>query len=718
MDPHRKAGLAPLISPLPMKIPALLASFLLTGLAATAQTPTALADPWVIQSGPIDPDHYFGDIVANGMLGITSAPAPFRTGLVLLNGAFDTVAPERGAAMVSGFHFLDLQFSVDGERIERLDQVSNFRQQLHLKEAVFSTTFDVQDKASISCEVRALRQLPHSALLVVTVVAKQPVTISASSLIRAPEQTTKFADHPLPLTEIKTLDLDVGGYDPKNLPFPKKLFPMRAATAKTWLGRHTVAATQSFIFDDLHEAASAVTKDKEGLTITREVPAGTTQSFALLGSAITTAHTANPLTEAMRLTMYAASEGPQRLIANHQREWQDLWQSDIVIEGDPRDEQAVRSMIYHLYSFIREGSGYSISPMGLSRSINGYFAHVFWDADVWMMPALLALHPPLAKSMLEFRYNGLPAARKRAAARGFKGAMYPWEAGVEGIDETPGAGVGGEFQHHITADVGIAAWNYYCVTQDRQWLRERGYPLLKETAEFWMSRVARHGPGRYDIERVNGADEYAEFVDNDAYTNAAVREHLAAATAAAKLLKIDPNPDWEEVRKNIPIHAFPDGILKEHATYHGEKIKQADVVLLAYPLRTLTDPDAIRRNVEYYDARTDHAHGPAMTKSIYATIYQRLGMAEEAHDFFQEGYQVLERPPFGALAECKECKNPYLATGAGGLIQSMLYGFGGLHITDKGLVHKPTNLPAAWKSLTLTGVGPHRKIYTIIRESK
>jgi len=88
--------------------------------------------------------------------------------------------------------------------------------------------------------------------------------------------------------------------------------------------------------------------------------------------------------------------------------------------------------------------------------------------------------------------------------------MFPWESAASGKEETPVWALSGPFEHHITADVGIAAWNYYCVTQDKNWLRERGYPLLKETADFWASRVERNGPGHYDINNVVAADEWAE----------------------------------------------------------------------------------------------------------------------------------------------------------------------------------------------------------------
>ena len=94
----------------------------------------------------------------------------------------------------------------------------------------------------------------------------------------------------------------------------------------------------------------------------------------------------------------------------------------------------------------------------------------------------------------------------------------------------------GRFEHHITADVAIAAWNYYCVTQDKIWLREKGYPILKATADFWASRVERNGPNHYDIKNVVAADEWAENVDNNAFTNAAAKANLQYATEAAKVL--------------------------------------------------------------------------------------------------------------------------------------------------------------------------------------
>jgi trehalose/maltose hydrolase-like predicted phosphorylase len=177
----------------------------------------------------------------------------------------------------------------------------------------------------------------------------------------------------------------------------------------------------------------------------------------------------------------------------------------------------------HAVSFVfifARGTAYeSPSPMGLSGL--GYNGHVFWDTDLWMFPAMLVLHPDIAKSMVEYRFQRLENARKNAFSHGYKGAMFPWESADSGVEETPVWALSGPFEHHISADVGPAAWNYYCVTQDKEWLREEGWPILKATADFWASRVERNGPGHYDIKNVVAADEWAENIDNNAFTNAA-----------------------------------------------------------------------------------------------------------------------------------------------------------------------------------------------------
>ena len=189
------------------------------------------------------------------------------------------------------------------------------------------------------------------------------------------------------------------------------------------------------------------------MKFTKKIKAGETYRFSIAGSSITSAHHDDPLNEAERLTIYAKLEGRDRLINFHNKAWDDLWQSDIVIEGDDQSQQDIHSMLYHLYSFTREGTALSPSPMGLSGL--GYNGHVFWDTELWMFPSLLVMHPEIAKSMVEYRYQRLEAAKRNAFANGFKGAMFPWESAETGVEETPVWALSGPFEHHITACVAL-----------------------------------------------------------------------------------------------------------------------------------------------------------------------------------------------------------------------------------------------------------------------
>jgi trehalose/maltose hydrolase-like predicted phosphorylase len=173
-----------------------------------------------------------------------------------------------------------------------------------------------------------------------------------------------------------------------------------------------------------------------------------------------------------------------------------------------------------------------------------------------------------------------------------------------------------------------------------------------------------------------------------------------------------PDPDWNHVADNIPILTFPDGTTRENATYDGVMIKQADVNLLAYPLDIITDEKAIRKDLEYYTPRYAK-DGPAMGFAILGVLYNRLGENEKAAEIFSNSYKLNEVPPFGVLAECAGGTNPYFATGAGGMLQAVLAGFGGLQIGKDGITQRKTSLPKGWGELIIKGVGKDKKTFSV-----
>lgn len=654
-------------------------------------------DPWIIKADKIDPSNYYGITAANGMIGIVSSPEPLKVKDVVLAGAYDLYGRGRVSNFLRSFNLLNMRLDIDGRRIES-NNVAKFQQALNMKEAKFSASFDYDDKATVTYSYYALRHLPYTVLMDVSIAAKKDISIAGSSVMEAPDALR-----------------DVENYY-NEIDRPHVVISLLTSVAKSPTGKLLMCASNSFLFSEPHGSEPRVIHEMWDnnlhlMKFSRKIKAGETYFYSVVGSSITSAHHTDPLNEAERLTIYAKLEGRERLLDFHQKAWNDLWQSDIKIEGDDQSQQDVRSMLYHLYSFVREGTALSPSPMGLSGL--GYNGHVFWDSELWMYPALLVMRPELAKSMVEYRFQRLEAAKRNAFSKGFKGAMFPWESAETGAEETPVWALSGPFEHHITADVAIAAWNYYLVTQDKQWLQEKGWPILKETANFWASRVERNGAGKYDIKNVVAADEWAENVDNNAFTNAAAKANLKFATEAAKILHLAADPDWMEVANNIPILKMDDGVTREHVAYNGEGIKQADVNLLAYPLKEITDKDQIKKDLAYYETRVPNEGTPAMTQAVFTTLYARLGDGEKAYHWFKDAYLPNLNPPFRVIAETKGGTNPYFATGAGGILQGVIMGFGGVDITSSGLQQVKSALPKNWKSLIITGAGPKKKTFTV-----
>lgn len=654
-------------------------------------------DSWKIKASEINPANYYGITVANGMIGIVSSPEPFKVKNVILAGAYDLYGRGRVSNFLNSFNLLNMNFDIDGKRLDARS-VSNFQQELDMKHASFSTTFDYADKATIKYTYYSLRQLPFTVLMDITITAKKDINISPSSVMEAPDALKDVQNY---YNEIDRPHVTLG---------------LLTSSAKSPTGKLQLCASTTFLFNEVHGSEPRVIHEMWDnnmhlMKFSKTVKAGQSYQFAIAGSSITSAHHDDPLNEAERLTIFAKLQGRDRLVKFHNQAWDELWKSDILIDGDPQAQQDVHSMLYHLYSFSRAGTSLSPSPMGLSGL--GYNGHVFWDTEVWMFPALLVLQPEIARSLVEYRYRRLNAAKRNAFAHGYKGAMFPWESADSGVEETPVWALSGPFEHHITGCVALAAWNYYCVTQDKDWLREKGWPILSATADFWASRVERNGPGQFDINNVVAADEWAENVDNNAFTNAAAKVNLQNATTAAKILGLKPDADWMVVSQNIPILKMENGVTREHASYKGEGIKQADVNLLPYPLKVITDPDQIRKDLKYYETRVPDEGTPAMTQAIFTLLYARLGEGEKAYHFFKDAYEPNLNPPFRVIAETKGGTNPYFATGAGGIIQSLLMGFGGLDITPRGIVQIQSKLPAAWKSLTISGVGIEKKTYIV-----
>ena len=677
-----------------MKNTWLLVISFLVAFGANAQQVDLKKSPWhIVTAYSAD---YSGIALANGKIGLLSSDKPFKVESIILNNVydefmFDSISKCVTSRIVKGINFANLEMVVDGEKVTEKN-ITNWEQTLDMKEAKLTTSFNFKNKAFISYTTLALRGMPYCGLIDVNVVAKNDIAINVGGIISCPK-------------EYKNID-----YSFKTLRDNEIRMPLLQTIANSQTEKIKLSTTATFVFDNETPQLTQriISATDQSLDFSRRIKKGENFHFSWAGAVCTSKDFNDPKSESERMTIYIMRGNLKQVVVDHVNKWAKLWQGDIVIDGDIDAQRDVRLALYHLYAFSKEGSDLSISPMGLSSQ--GYNGHIFWDTELWMFPPVLVFNSEIAKSYLNYRFNRLEKARQKAHNYGFSGAMYPWESDDTGEEATPTFALTGAFEHHITADIGIAVWNYFITTGDTVWLKEKGFPMLKEIADFWVSRSVMNADGSYSINNVVGADEFAPNVDDNAFTNGAAKTVLENATAAAKAVGSEPNKDWKTVAANLKFNYFDNGIMKEHKTYNGEVIKQADVNLLAYPLGIVTNEKKIVDDLKYYESKIS-LEGPAMGYSVLSILHARLGNTEEAYELFKKAYVTNKRPPFGALSESPTSNNPYFSTGAGGMLQMVIFGFGGLNFTDNGLVQMPVKLPKNWKKLEIKGVGADKRTY-------
>ena len=438
--------------------------------------------------------------------------------------------------------------------------------------------------------------------------------------------------------------------------------------------------------------------------------------------------------------------GVRRLITAHVRRWAHRWRmSDIEIEGDEEAQRALRFAAYHLNSAANpDDERVSIGARGLTG--DAYMGHVFWDTEIFLLPFYIHTWPEAARALLMYRYRNLPAARSRALASGYRGALYPWESADTGEDVTPtfamrpdGEVVAvqtGEKSHHISADIAYAAWNYWQATADFRFLIDAGAEMLIETARFWASRAYLERDGRYHITGVIGPDEYHEGVTDNAYTNVMARWNIERALEVARLMQRRSPQSWSELRKrldlrpeelddwhrvsgglvtgfvdesalfeqfagyfrlqNVDLRQFEprtvpiDVLMGQDRTAKSQVIKQADVLMFMHLLWESFAADVREANFRYYEPKC--AHGSSLSPAIHAAFAARLGDIDMADRYFRQAVGIDLDDTQGRVAGG-------IHIGAlGALWQAVVFGFAGVSMAPTGVRVSP-HLPKAWRSI-------------------
>ena len=717
----------------------LYASFLVAAATARGETDASFR----LSAGLEDLPAYFPAYLANGYISTLSAPRGTEATRAYLVAFMDYAAGDISRpAAVPGWTEIDFSSSPAGAGLAWLNKAPlnernfrDYRQTLDLHEATLTTRFRYLDRGRVTAvEVTTLvsQAFPHLAAtrFQITPDYEGTVHLSFSLLLWAPH-APRF-----PLARMSGPEMEEAvaangvSLEPRAPATPDRealWYPgyteVRASdgdggSLSLWLhgqaeqGLPMAMAAAVALPEGMPPETVTLQHDRYrlALDVSMKVERGRTYVFTKF-VALSRAGWGGNATDDLALAREARNRGFARLLDEHRAAWDALWQSDILIEGDAKAQQVAHSELYYLLASATADTAWSPGPCGLTLC---YAGHVFWDADTWIFPALLLLHPERAKPVVAFRERTLDAARQRARQRGFDGAMYPWESDPEnGSEQTPhSAYVLGETEIHVNADVAIAQWQYYLATYERDWLRAHGWPVIREVARFWASRASYDARGhRYEITHVNSVAESNTDIPNDTFTNVSAAKALSIATAAAGVLGERPDPLWSRIARGLYIPLAPGG--ERHLAFDpavaggsDEDFGGGPMALLFLPSLDLAMGEELRRNDYEHGirpssvARVGAASMAIAPRSIAADT---IGSEPDAAAWFATNFSGgTLKPPFNVRTETARNNVGYFLTGSGGYLQSLIYGFSGLRIRESGLVeaYAPV-LPASWTSLTL-----------------
>jgi len=473
----------------------------------------------------------------------------------------------------------------------------------------------------------------------------------------------------------------------------------------------------------------------------------------------------NPVKEATKLA--AVPTRFAEVASSSEEAWKKLWNEiDVSIEGSRMDQKLLRLHLYHMMVSASPHNK-SIDASFTARGLHGeaYRGHIFWD-ELFILPFYNLHFPDAAKATLMYRYNRLDKAREYASLYGYKGAMFPWQSGSDGREETqvvhlnPLTGHWGDdyssLQRHVSLAIAFNIWQYVHTTGDINFLRNYGAEMFFEICRFWASKsVYNNVKGRYSIPGVMGPDEFHEqYHDSEqgglrdnAYTNILTAWSFRKATEIFTLINgqqgqikspvtKDELRTWNDIANKLNLVISPEGIIAQYDGYFELKeldwdyyrakygniyrldrilkaegkspdeykvAKQADTLMIFYILeeREVRDiiesmgyklkPDFLKRNMDYYLART--SHGSTLSRVVHAQLANMIGDTDLSWILYKDALSS----DFDDIQGGTTAEGIHLGVMAGTILIA-LQSYAGLNINGEELKVYP-KLPKTWKSI-------------------
>lgn len=414
----------------------------------------------------------------------------------------------------------------------------------------------------------------------------------------------------------------------------------------------------------------------------------------------------------------------EELHREHAAAWRARWDKcDVLIEGDPESQLAMRAALYHLLrAHVPGDARVAIDAKGYAG--DAYWGRFFWDTEMYLLPFYLYTDPERARTLVDFRVRSLSGARANARRYGYDGARYAWESDGEGNECCPNWQYA-DHEIHITADVVYGLAHYARAAGGAEYWRGPAAEVAVETARYWLERVDRRPEEeKLSLLGVMGPDEYTPISNNNSYTNRLASFALGLAAEVGETGGASPaeRAAFAEAAKRLGVVRAADGVLvlqceqferlaeprfdefwkdrgkpfgsqvSQERVYRCKCLKQADVLMLMMLFPDEFSDEEVRRAWDYYLPYT--THDSSLSPGAHAIVAARLGRIDDAWRFWLAGRGLDLDVAHGGAAEGVHIAN------AAAVWQMAVLGFAGLRTAMQGdvLTLQP-RLPKAWKRL-------------------
>lgn len=736
---------------------------------------------WTITLSQISSGNYSGLTLANGKLAIITDSSYNKIKKAFISTSFDYNSFGRYVNNVAEtFQYTTVDFFT---RDPSTVSVNNSVQTLLMRNGSYRQTYTISSILEVGIngqpdvitppinvvqEITPLRPYPYCVLQTMTLTSLVPV--AAPGIMFYHEFQT-----PSNIIDVRYGNNLITVYDSNGTPTPVNFFN---ATGKLDETKKYITSASCYLFEGAYSS--------QGYNIVRSDNDVAYNSFYVQFSPVTNLDGSviyvakfniltatmsqydfeHPDVEAQRILINLSTRTPASLYADNTTAWASMWNGNINIE--PKDSITVeeataltafkrnmRFALYNIYAVIREDVNVEVNPLNLSTiDLDG---HIFWSAELWLIPVLLFFKPAAARTLLDYRYYNLSKALKLAAAQGYKGSKFPYANDTVGYNDVYWDTVA-PLAIYNTALISISTWNYYRISRDVDWLKRKGYEILRNNADFFASKMEYSASdGLYHLNNVVGMNN---TVGNDnTMTNYLANMAINYAVQATYEINYVVNSAWTTVLNKVAVpvrqtvtengttlynilpvddsYALPDTIAP------NMKFVEPLIVMHPYYSRDFFknnlqyDVHTILSNTSYYRTKLTTASAQnAINCTILGALSGTAAQQEttyaardrDATQFYAD-MQLLNVdavvPPWNTLYNSLFQKSYNDIGVSSAFILSILSSLAGIRVAgginearflfeDYGIKSRTSYvLPRTWKRMTITGVGWNNSTYTL-----